>query len=79
MYISYHLPEKVLVACLESSFVVVDGFAVVVCLDQSLTDLAGQSAVTRVLLQSRLVHLNGLLRLEKGNKPTVNLVLYNWY
>ena len=49
---------------LQRAFVVVDGFSVVVRLDERLADLARQRSVLRVALQRSLVNLARLFRLK---------------
>ena len=58
-------PEEGVTTLLQSSFVVVDCFAVVVRLHQRLTDLARQRSVLGVAFQSCLVHFNRFLGLKK--------------
>ena len=56
---------------LQRPLVVIDGFAVVVCLDERLADLTRQHAVFWIALQRSLVHFNSFFWLKTKVKPFV--------
>ena len=59
-----HSPQEGVATLLQRALIVVDGFSVVVRLDERLADLARQRSVLRVALQRSLVNLDRLFRLK---------------